>query len=366
MKFLLTALLLICYSPILFSQSIQINSPEGQQSFNSNTFSTGDTKFTVSDNRFILGSETISNPLAWSFSYSNRKASFLMRNSSVRLASYSADGKKLIENKLEFFDTSDNTLGIYQFDSGKIILRDNVANFTFLDVRGETAYSISNSSGSTQGERESQLAANSSGNTVVLYNPVISYGDKTGSRAQIVYGDRSSEIFFSNRDEEIRDVRVTNSGAFITIVTKGSGGSKVYMFDRFGNEIFQIRSDEDLIGATLDQSASHLTIFSSGRVQVYAIPSGTRLGSASSRSSIIYAGYDSDNQMIIALGGNLNEMEIETPEISAVSISKREIAREEVPFSVSTLDADRIDLSKKDSQYVISGLNRQLLIDVSF
>lgn len=365
MKFLLPLFFLISYSPYLFSQSINIES--AQSSYSANTFSAGNGTATVSGNQFVLGSAKIANPEAWSFSSSNRRASFLQRSNGINLSSYNADGSALIDQNLEFFNATDNTINTYQFDDGSVILRDNVANFSFLNAKGQTAYQVSNSSGSTDGEQESQLASNPLGTTIVLYNPVIAYGSETGSRAQLVYGDQETNVFFSSREDEIKDVRVSENGEFITIVTVGSGGNTATVYDRFGNELFQRTSDEDLIGATLSDQATHLTIYSSGRVQVYEIPSGERLGSASSRSSIIFAGYDPDAQTIIALGGSLNGLRIEEPEITAVSISQREIAREDVPFAISTLDLSRLNISTTDSNsYEISGLNRDLLVDVAF
>ncbi|WP_234572711.1 hypothetical protein [Rhodohalobacter sp. 614A] len=366
MKFLFTAILFFCSSSLLFSQNINIESPADQNSYSTNTFSANGGTITISNDQFVLGSTTVTNPVAWSLSSSNQKASFLQRENGINLMSYNSEGELLAQRNMEFFVPTDNTVNTYQFDSGRIVLRDNVANFTFLNSKAETAYSVSNSSGSMDGERESQLAADASGNTIVLYNPVISFGSQTGSRAQLVYGDRNTEVFFNSRTEEIQNLRVSDDGSFITILLNGGGGSRIAIFDRFGNEIFDIESDENLVGATLNENASHLTIYSSGRVQVYEIPDGGRVGSASSRSSIIFAGYDPGSQTIIALGGTQNGIEISEPEITAVSISAREIARQEVPFSISTLDANRLDLAKNGAKYEIEGLNRRLFVGVSF
>lgn len=367
MKFLFTLFFLISYSTLLFSQSIEIESEASQNSFSANTFSAGDGSITVSGDQFVLGSAQIANPAAWSFSYSNQRASFLQNRNGINLLSYNGNGNLLIDQNLEFFSSTDNTINTYQFDSGRIILRDNVANFTFLNARGETGYQISNSSGSTDGEQESQLASNSLGTTIVLYNPVIAYGSETGSRAQLVYGDQDGEVFFSSREDEIIDVQVSENGEFITLVTQGISEKTAFLFDRFGNELFQITSDEDLVGATLSDNATHLTIYSSGRVQVYEVPTGERLGSASSSGSILFAGYDPEAQTIIALGGSQNGLRIEEPEITAVSISEREIARQNVPFSVSSLDLNRLSISTTGSNsYEISGLNRKLFVDIAF
>lgn len=367
MKFLLAVLFLLSYTPLLFSQTINIETDPSQSSYSATTFSAGDVTVTVTGNQFVLGSAQIANPEAWSFSSSKRRASFLQRSNGINLLSFNADGETLVDQNLEFFSSSDNTINTYQFDNGEIILRDNVANFSFLNAKGETAYQVSNSSGSTDGEQESQLASDPFGSTIVLYNPVIAYGSATGSRAQLVFGDQDTEVFYNSREDEIKNVRVTENGEFIIIVTVGASGNIATVYDRFGNELFQQASDEDLIGATLNENATHLTIYSSGRVQVYEVPSGERLGSASSRSSILFAGYDQQAQTIIALGGSLNGLRIQDPEITTVSISQREIAREDISFSLATLDLNRLNITTTGSNsYKISGLNRALLVDVSF
>jgi hypothetical protein len=58
---------------------------------------------------------------------------------------------------------------------------------------------------------------------------------------------------------------------------------------------------------------------------------------------------------------------IEEPEITAVSLAQRKIEREAVPYSLSMLEADRLDLLKTDAnRYKLTGLNRTLLLEISF
>lgn len=367
MKFLLPVFLLFVTVPLVFSQSINVESVPSQSSFSANTFAAGDGTITVSNNQFVLGNAQIANPEAWSFSFLNTKAAFLQRSNGINLLSYNAKGDLLIEKNLQYFTPSDNTVNAYQFENGEVVLRDNVANFTFLTAKGETAYQVSNSSGSTDGEQESKLASDLFATTIVLYNPVIAYGSSTGSRAQLIYGEQDTDLFFSSRNQEIRNVQVSENGEFITLVISDNDESRVLIFDRFGNELFEISSSEDLVGATLSDGATHLTIYSSSRVQVYEVPTGDRLGSASSRTSILFAGYDPDSQTIIALGGSQNGLRIEEPEITAISISEREIVREEIRLSLSTLDLNRLSISRTgENSFLLSGLNRNLLLDVAF
>lgn len=366
MKFIFTAILLFCYASTLYCQTIEIEPVPAHAGYDTGTFQAGDGTITVSGGRFVLGTAVVQNPTSWSISESNRRAAFLQKNKGVELRSYNEDGDVLIEKEMEFFGMSDNTMKAYQFNDGRVVLRNNVANFSFLNPSGELTYSLSNSSGSSGGERESELAADPSGGTIVVYNPVISYGSQTGSRARIVYGDQDNLVFFRSRREEIKSVRVHEGGSYITMITVSDNGDNAFVFDRFGNELFEISTEEDLLGATLHGN-THLTLFSSSRVQVFEIPGGERLGSASSRSSILYADFDPEAETIIVLGGNLSSMVIENPEIMAVSLSQRELIREEVPFAVSVLNLDRIGITTSGrNEYEISGLNRHLRVHVQF
>ena len=351
----------------LFSQNLQIRPAGNGSDLTTNQFPLDGGILTIRGDQFVLGDEAIINPAAWSVSEWGGRAAFLKLRGVVELTSLDANGSAFFEKNLEFFDSGDETLDVYQFGDGRIILRDNVANFTFLNPRGNTAYSLSNSSGSPEGERPSLLASDRYGNTVVLYNPVINRRDGTGSRARVVFGDQDDVVFFSSTSEEITSVRVHNRGFFISLITETGGADMVYLFDRLGNELFSMESDEELIGVSLSENAGHLTLYSSGRVQVYEVPGGRRLGSASSRSSLIFADYDPVSQNIIALGGDHSNLKLNDPEITVVSLSRREIVRENIPFSVSLLDTDRVGISRISSDlYSIHGLNREIELSVSF
>jgi hypothetical protein len=367
MKYLIILLNLTTLPFTLNGQGISIEAENESKELGSGSFPMNGSVLQVSGERFLIGDQAVVNPLAWSVSKEWERLAFLQNRGGVELQSFNSSGDVLYTRALDFFDPSDETLSVFQFADGKVILRDNVANFTFLNSRGETAYSVSNSSGSLEGEKESMLAADALGNTVILFNPVIAGQGGTGSRAQIIFGDRDAVTIFRSNREEIRDVNVHHEGRFISIITNLAGGSAVYLYDRLGNELYQSRLEEDIIGVTLSDDAQFITAFSSGRMQVYNIISGEREGSASSRSSILYAKYDEASQAIVALGGVRSGLTIEEPEITAVSLAQRKIEREAVPYSLSMLEAGRLDLLKTDAnRYRLTGLNRTLLLEISF
>ena len=367
MKYLIILLILTTLPLTVNSQGISIETANESEELASGSFPLNGSVLQVSGGRFLIGDQAVINPLAWSVSKQEGRLAFLQNRGGVELQSFNSNGDLLYTRALDFFDPSDETLSVFQFADGKVILRDNVANFTFLNSRGETAYSVSNSSGSLEGERESMLAADAFGNTVILFNPVIAGQSGTGSRAQIIFGDRDATTIFRSNREEIRDVFLHHKGSFVSIITSLDTGSAIYLYDRLGNELYQSRLEEDIIGVTLSDDAQFLTAYSSGRMQVYNIVTGEREGSASSRSSILYAKYDAASQVIVALGGVRSGLTIEEPEITAVSLAQRKIEREAVPYSLSMLEADRLYLERTDAnRYRLTGLNRTLLLEIGF
>lgn len=367
MKYLITLLILTIIPFALNGQGISIEASNDSVELSPGSFPLNGSVLRVSEDRFLIGDQAVMNPLAWSVSKEEGRLAFLQNRGGVELESFNSSGDVLYTRSLNFFDPTDETLSVFQFADGRVILRDNVANFTFLNSRGETAYSVSNSSGSLEGERESMLASDAFGNTVILFNPVIAGQSGTGSRAQIIFGDRDAKTIFRSNREEIRDVDLHHNGSFISLITSRGTGSAVYLYDRLGNELYQSELEENIIGVTLSDDVQFLTAYSSGRMQVYNIITGERQGSASSRSSILYAKYDAASQAIVALGGVVSGLTIEEPEITAVSLAQRKIEREPVPYSLSVLDVDRLSLDKTgENRFMLRGMNKTLLLEISF
>ncbi|MEX0648201.1 MAG: hypothetical protein WEA56_04045 [Balneolaceae bacterium] len=371
MKYFISVFLFILVPAMAYPQSVSVSAVSAHSGNNLSSFPLlGGTVTSSNDNIRVQGSsetEDFGNVASWTLSPENIKVGLLSRGQELSLSQLDHNGYLLVEKNLEFFDPSDETLAIYMFDDGRAIVRDNVANFSFFDAAGEPQYSVSNSSQSSDGERESQLAADPAGRTIVLYNPVIAYGNQTGSQARLLFGNEDNEVFFRDRNRQVTDVKVSKNGALITLLVTSAGGDEVLVFDRFGSSINSIDLDAGQKGAVLSDNGAYLTVYSGSRAQVYNTLTGERLGSTSSRASIIYASYQPEDETIIILGGSENNLRISDPMITAVHLTQRQIAREDIGLSLSISDMADVTLERQGvNQFRIKGLNQHLDIRTSF
>lgn len=336
----------------------------GQPASGSSLFATPQGEFSISGTTVRFGNREISASSVWSLSSASNRFTYLDNSGDeVRATQYSDSGHRLYSETLPFFNPDDSTLKLYTFADGRAVVRDNVANFSFLNSAGQQLFSISNSSGSHSGERPSELVSDPSGITTVLYNPAISFGDATGSRAVLVYGENDADPFFSSENQEISYLQVTRDGRYILLVAQDGSQSEVYFSDRFGNILFTLPADQFVNGAEISESGEFLTIYTSGMVQVYNVLTGERLGSASLNQNIIYAAYDPEKNIMISFGGVLDEYQISNSSVMVVDIDQRSIATEEIPGTLHTLDPGNIKLNRYGSgHFTLEGLGEEVTI----
>ncbi|MDZ7691186.1 MAG: hypothetical protein U5K69_08655 [Balneolaceae bacterium] len=223
----------------------------------------------------------------------------------------------------------DPSLRLKTFNSGAVLLRNNIANFTLYSPLGSIKTSGSSSSQSEQGESISEMATDAHGKTVLIYTPKINQGEGIGSQAQILKGDNSTENIFYSSSRSISYGDVSDDGQFILLITASEGSNdEVIILDRFGNELGSIESEEDLIGAHLTGNGEQFIIYSSRRALVYSSLNGERIGSTSFRSPLILAQYVAEDQTIIGLtGSKVESTEIyKDLEFHAINLEQREIA----------------------------------------
>ncbi|WP_141691497.1 hypothetical protein [Rhodohalobacter halophilus] len=364
-QLLLITLLTLILGTTLQARQLTIQAAPDHSGYTAQQFPLDDGLLEIDRGYYTVGETEVFNPEAWSISFSGNKVSFIEnRDGAVYLSNLTPTGRKSAEENLEFFNAQDETMKVYAFDDGRTVTRDNVANFTFFDPAGEVLFSQSNSSQSSDGERESQLAADAFGQTIVLYNPVISYGSTRGSQARVIFNEEESNRFFNSQSSEIKNLSVSKNGSFITILTSDN---TLFLFDRFGNELNQISFDDDQIGVSLTDDAEYVTVFSSSRAQVIDALSGERLGSTSSRSPVVYASYIPEDDTILILGGAVQGNQINDPMMTAVNISQRQIDREEISMPLAVHDMQKVRISReRASHYRLDGLNRSLIITASF
>lgn len=367
MKYIAFIFSLILIPALLAGQSVTVNAVSGQESLTNSEYSLSQGSVRVSGNQLMITGQSVNQVKSWSASSGGKKVGVIESGVGIKLHGFDYSGTKLFENKLEFFQQSDETIKVYSYDSGKMILRDNVANFSFLNPKGESLFSVSNSSQSTGGERISMLSSDANGKTVVLYNPVIAYSNGRGSRATLVFNEQDQRVFFSSDNREIRDLKVSQDGSFITLLTSGSGNNHAYLFDRFGNELFSIDLAEGQLGLSVSDGGEFLTNYSSGRVQVHNTISGEGTGSTTSRNPVLYANYIPQDEMIIVLNGRNTNGAISEGMITAIHVTKRQIARSDINFTVSAKDLESLSLERTGTnRFKLTGLNKSLELRTSF
>ncbi|MDX1590344.1 MAG: hypothetical protein R3283_00155 [Balneolaceae bacterium] len=367
MKLLLTLAVFLFWLPTLSAQSVSVSFGGGQGAISNNQIALKSGTATVQASGITVNETRVNSPVSWSVSPDGSKLGIMKTNGGISYTLLDHNGNRIAESALEFFNMGDESIAVYQFNDGRAVTRDNIANFTFFDAGGSVLYSVSNSSQSSGGEQISQLSADPSGKTIVLYNPVISYGARTGSRAQLVLGNNNVREFFRSDSRKIEHVHVTNDGLFISVLVAGGGEDRVYVYDRFGNELHQMGIDSERTGVTLSGNGEYLTAYGAGRVQVFNIATGESVGSSSSRTTILYGEYIPRDDIILAFGGDVSGSTISDASIVAVHVGQRQIARSDLSVSPSITKNDSFYLNRLSSgRYRLSGLNQDLVIRASF
>lgn len=357
---------------ILSAQSISVQIDPQHSSNNSSTFPIQDGILVKTDNQIRVEGETdnveYQTPISSNVSAEGYKIGVINFDRQLTKRIVDHTGIELSATELEFFDSSDQTISLRQLITGKSIARDNVANFTFFDADGEQVFSVSNSSQSQEGEQTSEMAISRMGSTVVLYNPEIKRGESSASRARLVYGPEDNEIFLEEGDRTISFLDVTDSGSFITTATSsGNSDDQLRIFDKFGNEIFQMNTDMELKGAVLSENADFLTVFSQSRVQVYNVLTGERLGSSTSRSPIVKATYFAEDEVVLLLNGSESGNSISNPGVTAVHLGLRQIARNDINTNLAMLDLEKLKIKREGAnRYLLKGVNKPVNLTVNF
>lgn len=325
----------------------------------------------TSGDTFQFGAEnpvTIVNPIEFSISGDRHLVGSLQFGTGLEAAVYSDEGDAILNKTLNNFSSTDETIGLKLLNTGEFIIRDNVANFSFFDPAGSRVSTYSNIASTSGGEQTSEIAVTSEGTLNVVYNPVIRYRNGQGSRISLITGDSEGSEIYNSFERVITRLSVSDKDHTISVITENSEGLKsLHWFDRFGNLLFEMDSDLDAEGFTMNSDGSYITVFAGSRVQVYDTETMERLGSASSRSSIVQAAYFPDTNLILILGGEINNQQIGNPDITAVDLQRRQIERVRLDESVKYLDPSNVTIEIESSNsFRIDGINRPIRVTTQF
>jgi hypothetical protein len=368
--------LFILLFPFLFLCSSAIAQDVTVRSINNHpvhTYSFGSGTVAISGNTAqlsaISSSSTVAGIRSWSVSPGKNYFSAITTGEQLSARLIDSGGSEINTQTLEFFDPADQSVRVYSLNNGAFITRDNIANFTFFSAGGKEIFRISNSTGSGDGESVSELSHSSRGTGILLYNPRVVYGNNLGSRARMVFSERNIREIYNSRNRDIKFAKVSENGSYVILITQRIGAdNRVHIYDRFGNEIGEIESTEDLIGASLSDNGSHITIFSSRRAQVFTTSDLEQAGSTSFRVSVAHAAFIPQDNQIVALCGTADgNGVIQNPEVHVIHTTRRQIARTDVNTAVSIMPNGGVSIQRSAAnRFVVNGLNRRLEVRTSF
>jgi len=256
------------------------------------------------------------------------------------------------------------------------IIRENIANFLWINRQGKIIHSESNSSGSEDGEVVSELATDPQFRTQVIYNPKIVFGNSMGSSAQIITSKKQTISLHFSTNRQLRGVHVSNNGAFIALVTAQNGlDDLIKIFDRYGNSITQWEFSQPVEGVEFSQDGRYHTLFSGGRVGVYDSYTSQRIGSSSIRgNSILTAAYLPSKNTIVVITADVNKPLIQQTglkfnvyptvrdlELHQINTVERRVSKQ----AFKTLDIKQfapIHLSQKGDHLLLTGLASEFIL----
>jgi len=371
MKYFSAIIIMLLFTNTTNAQNLQISVETGgsAQSFvlNEGTAVQSGTSLTITGSR--SSRNTIANVITWDVSPLRNRITTARGNGKVQIQLLTAQSDELLMKQMEFLDATDSSLKIYSFDNGMFIIRDNIANFSFYAADGKQKYSVQNLSGSSDGEKISELRSSDDGSTILIYNPEIIYGNKSGSRARIVKTEGETQIIYESGEKVIVNATVSKNGAYIALITSDNAGeSDAILFDRFGNRLFEVSVSDELMGLSISENGNFLTLFSSNRVQLYNTGSGSREASSTIRRSIIHAEYQpTDQQILVYSGDRTGDSNVQVSEFYSIHVGQRQIARSEISTPFQIFPGQRFLFERLASnRYAFLGLSKPIEIRTDF
>lgn len=341
------------------AQSLQVTADPSTSNNTTNQFTVGDEQITLNNESLSFGGGAASSDIA------NSGISATVGESGISI--YEVDGTELINKEYDMI-SDDSSLKIYAMSNGGVIVRENIANFLIYNPFGDLLHSISNSSQSSEGESISELAADPYFRTIVLYNPKIVRSGQEGSRVSIVDKDGEATDIFNSVDRAIRKVNVSENGQFISIITYNPGtDDEAVLTDRFGNELNRISFDQTLTDTQFSDDGRFITLRSNSRIAAHSVMSGERVGGTSFRSTLHFAEYIPEDNVVLALTADKSGDVLTNVELHAVNLEARSIERQSYNSSLGTSELIPVALQRNGRyNYSISGFSQNLNVRASF
>lgn len=370
---ILRILIFVLFPSFVLAQSMDLSVPSPTNNNDSSTFLVEEGEVTIRSNsiRFLNSGKRVSGYDAFGISPDYSVVSLLERTGeSGELIVLNSSGDTLNTYSTVSLGEDDPSLGVYPSERGNVLLRDKITNFTFYDTFGEILTNMSSSSQSEEGEAISEVKMNPTGKTVVIYNPKIKRDNNLGSKIQVKKSDNSFKEIFYSSDRFLKDITIADDGNIIVGITAQEGtDDEVIVMDKYGEVFNRISVEESLVGASLSSDNEYLSLYSPGRVMVRSTLNGESKGATSSRSTVFFADYFPEDNIILVLTGSYSEQAgvLNNVEFRAVDLEKRKITSEEFSGSLGFNKAMEPRFERVSSnQYQLLGASKRVKVGVDF
>jgi hypothetical protein len=374
MRTLLSMLLMSLFPALLVGQSLTIAPTSSTAGNDPSVFTLEDgNKIKLDKNsvQFLSSETTIDQFFSFGSAQDRSIVSLLnYTDGKAQITLFTPEGDTLNSYRSVSVNPNDPSLAIYPVSSGHLLLRDNIMNFLWHNGLGKAGINVSSGSNSQQGETISEIAMSLDRQTVVVYTPKIKRDSGLGSKVELLKADEQFQRIFESGDRYIKDLRVTDDGNLISIVTAAEGtNDEVIILDKFGNEINTLTIEETVLGANIGEQGTHVTVYSNNRVGVYDVISGDRMGSTSLQEPVFAADYFPADQMLVLVSGDYSSVSgiLNSVEVKAVNLEKRDIVSKSFTGVLGFNEAFAPGFKRLSAnKYQFSGSNKELIIDVAF
>lgn len=317
------------------------------------------------------GNRRVSSPAAYGVSPDRSMVSVLnLSGGQAAISLFNASGDTLMFYPVTNINSGDPSLDIYPLNSGRLLVRKNIANFTVYDLFGDVTTGAAAFSGSGGGEVITEVARDDLGKTVLLYTPKVKVGNQLGSQAQILTEENNTSNLFDSSDRQIKVATVSGNGKLVVLVTGKQGGDdRIVVLDRYGNRISSFSSGEDLIGVHLSKDGKILTAYSERRAVIYNTLSGEREGGTSFRNTLVRAAYFPEDATIVALTGSyyastglMNDVRFH-----AINLEQRSVARKNFSGALGFNNKIPVQIKRVGSgRYELTGTSKTVQLRANF
>lgn len=315
---------------------------------------------------FLDSDEVISGFQSYSVSPNNSYWAFLFADGDYLEVTVTEATGQLVQTFTTDIPVSDDdpSFKTYALDNGSVMVRSDIAFFDLYNINGERIKNISAVFGGPDGEGLANVVMSKDGSGIYFYNAEIRFGNNTGSRVLRFNSNGEPVAIFNSESKSIEQVNVLPDGnKILLLLSDGSGNKSAQLIDSKGSVVRSFDFDFEPIELTVSADQNFMTSRATGRVVVYRLDNGERLGAASIRQRTIAASYIPADNTIVVLAGSRNGNTVNSVSVHVINISERSISRGEISQSFGYHGVNQLSVyALRNSLYVISGLNQNLVV----